>query len=132
MSLEQRNYLDFANSKCQIRVNVLPGFHEWLDDHEQDENQMTAVSYDKDFFVGIGEQYTKPTVQLSDGYPNPAVSSVNFQLRLEKTSHVSITLTNIVGKVVFGQDAEKFQAGVNKISVDVNELNPGTYFVLLM
>ena len=108
--------------------DVLPGFHEWLDDHEQDENQMTAVSYDKDFFVGIGEQYTKPAVQLSEGYPNPAVNKVNFQLRLEKTSYVSITLTNIVGKVVFDQDAEKFQAGVNKISVDVNELNPGTYF----
>lgn len=108
--------------------DFIPGFHEWLDDHEAVENRIVALSFDKDFFVGVGEQFGQIPNELSDGYPNPANHSVSFGLKLEKNATVEISLTNIVGQVVRTESIGQVQAGANMLSMDVSGLMGGTYF----
>ncbi len=108
--------------------DFLPGMHEWLNDHDPQENEMIALSFDKDFFVGIGDQYKQNFVKLSDGYPNPAENRVNFTLKLKESADINIRLTSIVGQVVRHESVGNLHAGSNKLSIDVSELNSGTYF----
>lgn len=108
--------------------DYIPGIHEWLEDHDAEENRMVALSYNKDFFVGAGEQYEETSIKLSDGYPIPADNNVNFNLSLDEKYDVSISLTNIVGQVVKSEKLGQHQIGTNRISLDVSELITGTYF----
>ena len=108
--------------------DFIPGIHEWLNDHMAVENQMIAVSYDKDFFVGTNEQFEQTNVTLSDIYPNPAEHNVNFILKLNISADVVVTITNIVGQVVRTENIGQLQVGSNALSIDVSELQSGTYF----
>jgi len=89
---------------------------------------MIAVSYDKDFFVGTNEQFEQTNVTLSDIYPNPAEHNVNFILKLNISADVVVTITNIVGQVVRTENIGQLQVGSNALSIDVSELQSGTYF----
>jgi len=108
--------------------DVLPGFHEWLDDHEQIENQMVTFTFDKDFFVGVSERLEKSTVELSEGYPNPTQHNVSFALKLDEGAAVNINITNIVGQVVKSINKGQLQSGSNSLTIDVSDFAPGTYF----
>ncbi len=117
--------------KVQIvyQQDILPGFHEWLDNHEAIENEMVSMSFDKDFFVGVGAQLEQSAVvKLSDGYPNPAEYSVSFALKLEKNADVSMSLTSIVGQIVKAKNIAQLQSGTNLLSFDVADLSSGIYF----
>jgi len=108
--------------------DVLPGFHEWLDNHEQIENQMVALTFDKDFFVGVSERLEKSAVKLSEGYPNPSQYNVSFALKLDEGAAVNINITNIVGQVVKSINKGQLQSGLNSLTIDVSDFAPGTYF----
>ena len=119
------------SDKVQIvyQQDVLPGIHEWLGDHGAIENEMISMSFDKDFFVGVGEQLEQSAViKLSDGYPNPTEYSVSFTLKLEKNADVSMSLTSIVGQIVKTKNIGQLQSGTNLLSFDLADLSPGTYF----
>ena len=108
--------------------DFIPGIHEWLEDHDAQENQMNALSYDKDFFVGVGEQYEQTIIKLSDAYPNPAENNVNFVLKLKENASVNISLTNLLGQIVRTNNIGQVQPGANTLSLDVSDLMAGTYF----
>ena len=108
--------------------DYLPGFHEWLNDHVAVENQMVSISFDKDFFVGIGEEKEQSTIKLSEGYPNPANDIINFDLKLDSEASVNISLVNIVGQIVRDKNIGELQAGIVSLSLDVSELTSGSYF----
>ncbi len=106
----------------------LPGFHEWLDNHAPVENQMIALSFEKDFFVGVGEELEQTNIKLSEGYPNPAENLINFELKLDSKARVNITLTSIVGQIVRVENFGELQSGAVTLSLDVSELMSGAYF----
>lgn len=108
--------------------DFIPGIHEWLDDHMAVENQMVAVSYDKDFFVGNSEQLEQSDITLSNIYPNPANHNVNFVLKLDKSANVTVSVNNIVGQVVKTESIGRVNAGGNTLAFDVSDLTSGTYF----
>jgi len=108
--------------------DVLPGFHEWLDDHEQIENQMVSFVFDKDFFVGVELNNERDLVKISEGYPNPSNSNITFSIKTNETAMASISVTNIVGQIVKTENIKQLQAGLNTISVGVSGFTPGTYF----
>lgn len=108
--------------------DVLPGIHEWLEDHEQVDNQIKAFSFDKDFFVGVSERLETTTIELSEGYPVPTESTVRFSLKLDESSMIVVGITNIVGQIVKRVDMGEMHAGSNIISFDVSSFVPGTYF----
>ncbi|MBK7963935.1 MAG: T9SS type A sorting domain-containing protein [Bacteroidetes bacterium] len=61
-------------------------------------------------------------------YPNPFSSITTLALHLSKASHTSIIILDVVGRTVKNVSANNLQAGENKITIDLSELNSGIYF----
>jgi len=66
---------------------------------------------------------------LGNAFPNPVAgnSSVNVPFAIGKSGDVTLTVTNIIGQNVV-ISTEKFNAGENTFTVDLNNLKPGVYF----
>jgi len=72
--------------------------------------------------VGIEDK----ELAMSNLYPNPATSAINFEVNLNADSDVRIQVLNTLGQVVY-QSTERGNAGAQSFSVDVNDLNAGIY-----
>lgn len=105
-----------------------PGMHEWALEHEIVENKMVNLSLDKTIFVGINSQQAPLGFDLSDGYPNPAHGQVHFTLKLENSATVNLTLSNLVGQVIGTANQGKLLSGSNTLTLDVSDIQSGTYF----
>lgn len=68
-------------------------------------------------------------VAISSIFPNPASSSTTVNFNLKKSGVVSISMVNIIGQQVSSINAGNLAAGNNSISLDVNALKAGVYFV---
>ncbi|MCC6683504.1 MAG: T9SS type A sorting domain-containing protein [Bacteroidia bacterium] len=66
---------------------------------------------------------------MGNAYPNPVSgnSAVNVPFAIGKSGDVTLTVTNIIGQNV-SVSTEKFNAGENTFTVDLNNLKPGVYF----
>jgi hypothetical protein len=65
-------------------------------------------------------------------YPNPANGEVNFNLNLDKTENVVVTVKDIAGREVLRNNFGKVQAGnAAPFKLNVANLNAGMYFVEL-
>ena len=66
---------------------------------------------------------------MGNAYPNPVSgnSAVNVPFAIGKSGDVTLIVTNIIGQNV-SVSTEKFNAGENTFTVDLNNLKPGVYF----
>lgn len=79
--------------------------------------------------VGIAENLIKAT-KVSNAYPNPASSVVNFDYQLPvNTSNAKIQISNLLGTNVSSVDLTKADG---KASVNVSNLKDGVYFYTLI
>jgi|GEM_PF-1702307 len=65
-------------------------------------------------------------------YPNPASQILNLQLKLDKAAHVVVEITDMQGRKLYSFDNGILPAGGNIISVPVQSLADGNYFVSLI
>ena len=72
--------------------------------------------------VGLEEE----ALTMSNLYPNPASSAINFDVNLNADGDVRIQVLNTLGQVVY-QSVERASAGTQSYTVDVNDLNAGIY-----
>ena len=87
-------------------------------------------------FNNIGEvckgnfQGITPTNSLSEMriYPNPAVESVNIQVASSKNEQVRLTISNLLGQVVYTESTQLYN-GINYMKVNVSNLKSGVYVV---
>lgn len=80
------------------------------------------------FTVGIGEK-TLPLAQLAI-YPNPAAENVSLVIDNINLRSAVIRLTDLQGKVVL-EENRSIDAGMQIISMPVNQLNNGIYIMSL-
>ncbi len=92
------------------------------------ENFIDHMDLDKSIFVGINDNRGTTGFTVSQNHPNPAIHSTQFSLRLEKTAHVSVTTTNLVGQTVNHSDLGSMNPGNNLITLDLSGLTGGIYF----
>ncbi|HLE57625.1 MAG TPA: T9SS type A sorting domain-containing protein, partial [Rhodothermia bacterium] len=64
-------------------------------------------------------------------YPNPAVGTAHAVIELPESAHVSIVLVNSAGQIVRKLADSTLPAGQRTLSIDVGDLAPGLYFVVL-
>lgn len=64
-------------------------------------------------------------------FPNPVVSNVTLEIQLRKENIISISITDVLGKMVKHINHNGLQIGKNEVVVDLSELNCGVYFVSL-
>lgn len=68
------------------------------------------------------------TSLIGDAAPNPANGNVTVAYTLRNSSKVSLSLTDLSGKVIATQDEGIKNAGNNKLTFDVSSLDAGVYF----
>ena len=64
-------------------------------------------------------------------YPNPISSNTTLEFSLTETKNISISIFDIMGKEVKNISVRKFNAGENKITIDLSNLQDGIYFCIL-
>ncbi len=75
---------------------------------------------------------TLPTAfQLEQNYPNPFNPSTEIQFELNRASHVSLIIYNILGQQVATLVNDVKQAGVYRVTFDASRLSSGVYFYRL-
>ena len=87
-------------------------------------------------FNNIGEvckgnfQGITPNNSLSEMriYPNPAMESVNIQVASSKNEQVRLTISNLLGQVVYTESTQLYN-GINYMKVNVSNLKSGVYVV---
>ena len=61
-------------------------------------------------------------------YPNPAIESVNIKVASSKNEQVRLTISNLLGQVVYTENTQLYD-GVNYMKVNVSNLKSGVYVV---
>ncbi len=64
-------------------------------------------------------------------YPNPSNSISNIDVTLQAVKNVVVSVSNILGEVVYSTTATNMSVGNHLFPIDVSELNSGIYFVHL-
>lgn len=105
-----------------------PGIAGWLENHPPVENNIHYMKIEQGDFVDVAENSFADQFKVSDCYPNPASSNTMIQLDMQKASSVDLSVTNIMGQVVYQQ--KKFHAtqGKSIVSIDVSDFSAGIYY----
>lgn len=61
-------------------------------------------------------------------YPNPFSSTTTLEFNLSETKNVSISITDVMGRIVKTIQTKYLQQGNNKIEINLSELTNGIYF----
>jgi len=86
----------------------------------QDHNEF---SYD---VVGVGEKKDNSGLLV---YPNPATGNLNIEFHLSQNNEVNITLSDIVGKVIYQNNNKTATAGTMKYNINTSAMNAGMYLL---
>ena len=60
--------------------------------------------------------------------PNPFIDNFNIELQLERTSSVTIDLSDVQGRRIKSIGSRTLQAGAHKINIEAHDLATGVYF----
>jgi len=66
--------------------------------------------------------------EVLQNMPNPTTTGTSIVVKLEKPSKINLSISNMLGKVVYTQDAVSNFAGPYAFNVDVSGFNTGIYF----
>ena len=61
--------------------------------------------------------------------PNPASNNTSFDIELKEKMIVSVKLLDLLGQTVMELPATEYQSGSSKISLEIDNLSPGLYFL---
>ncbi|NQV03339.1 MAG: T9SS type A sorting domain-containing protein [Bacteroidia bacterium] len=92
-----------------------------------EEAYINHMNFPKAFFVGIPDASVPSGFIVSQNYPNPATQSTQFEIRMEKTANVSVSILNLVGNTLKKIDLGRLNPGTNLISLNLSGLPKGIY-----
>ena len=78
--------------------------------------------------VTLGMAENHPEKLVAKAYPNPATSTVNFDLNLNTSERVSVEIVSMTGQKIKDIDFGVLAAGAQKVSADVTNFESGIYF----
>ena len=128
-------FTDAANGTHEFCVAVLPynTSADSLVDHNGEDN---FGCQDFNFFsttVGLNEIVAnkggKNKTQSISFYPNPVSNVATTEIYLAERQKVTVTISDITGKVVLTEEKGFVNSGSQKISANLNALNNGMYLV---
>ena len=86
---------------------------------------LDGIVYPK--FTGVNN--VKNTLfNVSNNYPNPFSGSTSFDMNLNSSANVVVTITNLLGQQVKEAVNATYTAGAHTIKIDASNLNAGVYF----
>jgi hypothetical protein len=66
--------------------------------------------------------------EISQNFPNPAHNTTQFCVKLDKSSLVSIAITDVSGRTLKNTEKRNMNSGVNYFTLDVSDLRSGIYY----
>jgi hypothetical protein len=87
-----------------------------------------AVPFQTGAIVGIEENVLDRGLSI---FPNPTNGILNVSMELPSAAVVNMTVVNMLGEVVY-QQAQGFGSGAQQVTMDLNELSAGSYFLNLV
>ncbi len=77
--------------------------------------------------TGVNE--VKELVNNVNVFPNPALSVANVNFNIVESNNVSVTLSNLVGQIVFTANLGHLKAGAHTYPLDASKINSGLYLI---
>jgi hypothetical protein len=114
-----------AQGSFELHVGSSQEVVVFVQDPNTDEILNAAISIET---VGIDEVSNEFNFRL---YPNPASESVYVTLDLENSAEVDLTITDIMGNIVYVENQGDLFAGSQQLMIDASSLASGMYFVNL-
>ncbi len=65
-------------------------------------------------------------------YPNPVSDDLTIELNADRTTEVSLTIVDIMGRIIVNEGTKTFPQGQSNMKVNVSGLVQGTYFLQLL
>jgi thiol-disulfide isomerase/thioredoxin len=62
-------------------------------------------------------------------YPNPVSDELTIELNAERSTEVTMTIVDMMGRILVNEGTKTFPAGHNNLKIDVSGLVQGTYFL---
>lgn len=81
--------------------------------------------------TGINEQTNQYGLKVTSCFPNPSTGITNINFTLNKTTEISVEVTNAIGQKVWAAENKQFNAGENTINIDASTMPKGIYFYTL-
>ena len=88
---------------------------------------VTGVPTALNNFVGVRELIGNDKYAVGNNYPNPFSGETKLDINLKSRNTVSITVYNILGKVVKSINVGELNSGINTIKIDGTGLSSGMY-----
>jgi len=79
-------------------------------------------------FVGI-DQVENLDFVVSEAWPNPANSTVSFEMSLRKPMACRFNVYSITGQEIFRSSVQSLTSGTNQVNIDIRSWKSGVYFV---
>lgn len=106
-----------------------PGLHLWGDEDPATENHITFMQVNRWEITNIKEYNACfNDYDVYQNHPNPAIGSTTIPVTLRKSGTLDLTVTNMLGQVVFRDKKSNARPGLNKFSIDTDGFVPGIYF----
>jgi hypothetical protein len=123
-----------ANGSQNITVQFLPtavGTRSAMVNVNSDDADESAYDFkiQGSGMMDVGINTINKNVSFVNLYPNPAKDEAIVTVSLEKAQHVTVSVIDILGKVVSSVVEKDFAAGDNQMNLNTNDLKNGVYFV---
>jgi hypothetical protein len=117
-----------VNDKVHLvyQSDNIPGINQRQEDHGVVDN--TIVHLAVNTVVGINEAPAN-IVGVEQINPNPASTTANVIVNIDKPSVVEMSLVNMLGQVVYSNSMNLSYAGIHQLRIDVSSYDSGIYFV---
>ncbi len=76
---------------------------------------------------GISQSAINNKIKISQNMPNPASDLTSFYLQLPSASLAAVSVTNLLGQVVYSIPAKQYGSGLNTITIPCEKLASGIY-----
>jgi len=78
----------------------------------------------------VGNHEIKPVnnFSVSQNYPNPFNSTSVISVNIKKASNLSLEITNLMGQLIYSENAGNCALGTHQFTIDAAHLNAGVYF----
>lgn len=111
-----------------IKRNGVPIPVKYIDPISANDSSCVLVTYKKKPTLGIFE-FSDKGEQLTI-YPNPAVTEIMFDIKLDKSENIKVFVKDISGRTVINRDFGRMPAQkMTQLHQDISKLQTGMYFI---
>jgi hypothetical protein len=97
--------------------------------HVEQETYINVVKVSNDLVINSGiSELSQNSFTVEQNYPNPFNGSATLEVYMDKSSDLSLTITNLIGQAVSSTNFGTLTKGKHTLTIDGSRLTSGIYF----